>query len=153
VTETGVFFSVLSLAMVVVQGPVLARLSKRVSDSTLIVSGSLILAASFLFFDSVQTWSVYAGLLPLALGNGLMWPSVLSVMSKVAGSTHQGAVQGVAGSGSAVASMLGMVAGGLLYGAFGSRVFLVSAAVILVVCLIATSTLGRVRRAAAAAAA
>ena len=33
-----------------------------------------------------------------AVGNGLMWPSIMSILSKRAGTAYQGAVQGVAGS-------------------------------------------------------
>ena len=72
----------------------------------------------------------------MAVGNGLMWPSVLALLSKVAGETYQGAVQGLAGSLGAVASVAGLVLGGLLYATLGPRVFWVSASVILAVSLV-----------------
>lgn len=147
VSQTGVFFSVMSLAMVLVQGPVLARVSKRVSGPFLIVGGSLVLAAGFAFYDSVEVWSMYTGLALMALGNGLMWPSVLAVLSKASGAEHQGAVQGIAGSVGAVASIVGLVAGGLIYGHFGGRVFWIPAATTLGVCLLAAVLLPSTRRA------
>ena len=85
----------------------------------------------------------------MALGNGLMWPSVLSVMSKAAGRVHQGAVQGIAGSAGSVASIVGLAGGGLLYGAFEGAVFWLAGAMVFVVFLLATTTLPRLRKACA----
>lgn len=137
VTRTGVFFAVLGFFMAVVQGPVLSRLGPRVEDRTLVRAGSLILAASFGCFTVSHDAALYAGAALLALGNGIMWPSVMSLLAEAAGTRFQGAVQGVAGSLGAVASIAGLLAGGLLYGILGARVFLVSGAVILVVFLAA----------------
>ena len=68
----------------------------------------------------------------MALGNGLMWPSVVSLLSKAAGERYQGAVQGVAGSLGAAASILGLILGGLLFGVLEGSVFLLSAGTIFV---------------------
>ena len=67
----------------------------------------------------------------LALGNGVMWPSLLSVLAKAADRNVQGAVQGLAGSVAAVASILGLLAGGMLYRFMASDVFVISAALTL----------------------
>ena len=133
-TDTGIFFSTMGLLMVLVQGPVLKRVSKIWSDRTLVVGGSVLLAASFLFFTmgEAKTW-VYAGTALLALGNGVMWPSLMAIISMATDHEVQGAVQGVASSSGAVASILGLVIGGLLYGILGAGVFLLSAAITLVV--------------------
>ena len=84
VQEMGIFFVVLSLMMALVQGPVLSRASRRWPETTLAVVGSLILAASFPFFCSPNMVRLYTGVVLLALGNGLMWPSVVSILSKTA---------------------------------------------------------------------
>ena len=131
VRDVGVYFSVLSLSMVIVQGPILSRASQKLSDATLSVVGSLILALSFIFFTLPETSLLYSGAVLLALGNGLMWPSVVSMLSKAAGDRHQGAIQGFAGSCGAVASIVGLLAGGALYANLESRVFLVSSVIIL----------------------
>jgi MFS family permease len=59
-----------------------------------------------------------------------MWPSVLSVLSKVAGNTYQGAIQGFAGSVGSLSSIIGLIIGGLLYEFIGVWSFLISAACI-----------------------
>ena len=133
VAQTGTFFAAMGLMMVVVQGPVLARASRRWSDGALAVAGSLVLAASFAFYVSPDPLTIYAGTALLALGNGLMWPSLSSLLSKAAGEESQGAVQGFASSAGSVASILGLLAGGVLFEGLASRLFLLSAASILMV--------------------
>jgi MFS family permease len=58
-----------------------------------------------------------------------MWPSVMSILSKRAGTINQGAVQGVASSFSSLASIIGLTVGGLLYNLIGEITFLISAGV------------------------
>jgi MFS family permease len=135
--ETGVFFSVMGLMMALVQGPVLKRVSKIWSDRILVLGGSLVLAASFPFFSAADTATLYVGTALLALGNGVMWPSLLSVLAKAADRNLQGTVQGLAGSVAAVASIIGLLAGGLLYDGLGSYVFVISAALTLLTFVLA----------------
>ena len=68
-----------------------------------------------------------------ALGNGLMWPSFMSILSRRAGTVLQGAVQGVAGSFGGLASIIGLITGGILYDLLGGMTFLISAVVIFIV--------------------
>ncbi len=82
---------------------------------------------------------VYLGAALTALGNGLMWPSVMSRLAKRAGQVYQGAVQGFASSLGAVAGIVGLVAGGLLYNWLGPWVFSASALTALIVCGLAAS--------------
>jgi len=130
VRETGAFFSVMSVLMVVVQGPVLSRAARRWTDGVLALVGGVLLALSFPLFAGHSVAMIYAGVVLLALGNGLMWPSIVSILSRVAGDRYQGAVQGLASSCGAVASILGLLLGGFLFEILEARVFLVSAAVI-----------------------
>ena len=48
--QLGIFFSVMSGVMVLVQGPVLSKLSDRLSDESLIIFGSIVLGLSFILF-------------------------------------------------------------------------------------------------------
>ena len=142
-TGTGTFFAVMGLLMVVVQGPVFGWVARRVRESSLIVGGSLMLAVSFWLFDSRTTTAIYGAVVLMAVGNGVMWPSVLALLSKVAGETYQGAAQGLAGSLGAGASVAGLVLGGLMYATIGPRVFWFSAAVILTVSVVGAVTTRR----------
>jgi MFS family permease len=130
VRDVGLFFSYLSALMVLVQGPGLTWASKRASDRSLVLVGGLLLGGSFLLFVPESAWWVIIGAALLSAGNGLMWPSLLSLLSKAAGAEAQGAVQGFAGSASAVASIVGLLVGGVVYGVLGSAVFVMSAFVV-----------------------
>jgi len=136
VADTGAFFAYLSLIMVLVQGPILAKASKKFSDAALAFVGTVILTIGFicLFWSSIPV--IYLAATLIALGNGLMWPSVMAMLSNAAGDMHQGAVQGAAGSIGAIASIVGLIAGGLLYNWLGAWVFVLAALVILPVSIV-----------------
>lgn len=68
-----------------------------------------------------------------ALGNGLMWPSLLSILAKKGGTINQGTIQGVASSFASLASIIGLTIGGLLYNTMGAITLLISARVIFTV--------------------
>ena len=129
-TQVGVYFSVMGLMMALAQGPVLQRLSRRWSDRNLVVAGGILLAASFPFFTATSAVLIYIGTTLLAIGNGLMWPSLLAILSRMTDHSAQGAVQGFASSTGAVASIAGLLLGGALYHWLGGRVFLLSAVLI-----------------------
>jgi MFS family permease len=127
IAEIGIFYSVLSLIMVVFQGPVLSAASKKFPDSFLIIFGNLILGTNFVLLLSEDIIIIYIAAVLFAAGNGLMWPSVLSLLSKAAGKTYQGSVQGFASSLSSLASIVGLIAGGVLYSRIGAGTFLIAA--------------------------
>ncbi len=135
--EIGAFFTFMGISMVIVQGPVLKYASKRWSERALVIGGSLVLAVSFLFFAVDGKPQAYIGTTLLALGNGVIWPSLMALLSMTADREGQGAVQGFASSGGAVASILGLLVGGLLYGFFGTGIFLLSFVITMVVVLLA----------------
>lgn len=130
ITEMGIFYSVLSGVMILIQGPVLRKALQILSEEKLVIIGSLILGINFALFMFNSTVLAYVALVLFALGNGLMWPSFMSILSKRAGAVHQGIIQGVGSSMGSLASIIGLVVGGILYNLYGPISFLISAAVI-----------------------
>ena len=133
ITQMGIFYAVLSGIMVLVQGPVLRKALQKFSEEKLVIIGSVILGTNFILFVSNDIILIYGAAILFAIGNGLMWPSVMSILSKRAGTVHQGAVQGVASSFGSLASIIGLIIGGLLYNLIGVTTFLICAGVIFVV--------------------
>ena len=133
VTELGVFYAVLSGIMVLVQGPVLRKALKKFSEEKLVIIGSIILGTNFILFVSNNNIFIYGAAVLFAVGNGLMWPSFLSLLSKIAGNAYQGFIQGVASSFGSLASIVGLIIGGLVYNLIGGFTFLISAGIIFVV--------------------
>jgi MFS transporter, DHA1 family, tetracycline resistance protein len=133
VTQLGIFYAVLSGIMVLIQGPVLRKALKKFSEEKLVIIGSMILGTNFILFVSNNIISVGGAVILFAVGNGLMWPSFMSILSRRGGSKLQGAVQGVAGSFGGLASIVGLTLGGFLYNSIGGSTFLISAGIILAV--------------------
>src|SRR5688500_20372134 len=123
----GILYAVLSCIMNFVQGPNLRKELQKFSENKLVIIGSLVLGINFIFFLSNNILLIYTAAILFAIGNGLMWPSLLSILAKKAGTVHQGAVQGVASSFASLASIIGLTIGGGLYSEFRATTFLIRA--------------------------
>ena len=133
VTQMGIFYAVLSGIMALVQGPILRKALKKFSEEKLVIIGSVVLGINFILLVSPDTILIYVAAILFAVGNGLMWPPVMSILANRAGTIYQGTVQGVANSFASLASIIGLLLGGLLYNMLGATTFLVSAGVIFTV--------------------
>ncbi|MBC8071193.1 MAG: MFS transporter [Deltaproteobacteria bacterium] len=123
----GGFFAIMSGAMIVAQGPLLKAATRAWSPAVVFAVGTAALCASFLAFSVPSTPVVFAGALLFAVGNGLSWPTFQSRLADVAGPEAQGAVQGMATSVGAAASIVGLVVGGIFYPVVGVGIFAVGA--------------------------
>lgn len=135
--QLGVFLTISSLIMVNVQGPVLSYLSARVEDSTLVIIGSVLFVIAFLSLPTGTTTGVYIGNAALSIGNGLMWPSFLSILSKSGNSENQGVIQGYANSMGSLASIFGLIFGGVLFSQYGADLFYLAAIVFIFLTILA----------------
>lgn len=133
ILQLGVFFAVLSGLLVLVQGPVLAFCTKRISGSALIIAGSVLLAIGFVLFTYTGNVMIYAGVVFFALGNGLMWPSFIGMLSNLGNGHTQGAIQGFAGGAGSLASIIGLVTGALLYHSHGAHVFFLTSILLIII--------------------
>ena len=138
-TEVGIFFSTMGLMMALVQGPVLVAASRRFKDRTLVTAGSLILACGFALYLSRSVALIYLATAFLALGNGVMWPSLLAMLANAAEGRNQGVVQGFASSIAAVASIAGLLVGGILYQLLIAKIFVVAAVITMIAALVSLS--------------
>jgi len=136
VARMGIFFAILSGMLVLVEGPILTVLSKRFSDETLVISGNLILVANFLLIATKNEWLIYLSATLFAVGNGISWPSFLSILSHIGGNQYQGAVQGLASSAGSLSSVIGLIMGGILFHRLGALTFIIVAAAMFVVFLL-----------------
>ena len=109
--------------MVFVQGPVLRKALKKFSEEKLVIIGSIILGINFILFVSNNNILIYGAAVLFAVGNGLMWPSFMSILSKSAGNVYQGFIQGVSSSFGSLASIIGLIVGGFLYNLIGGFYF------------------------------
>ena len=140
----GIFYAVLSGIMVLVQGPILRKALKKFSEEKLVIIGSMILGTNFILFVSTDNILIYGAAILFAIGNGLMWPSFMSILSKTTGNEYQGFIQGVASSFGSLASIVGLTIGGFLYNLIGGATFLISAVIIFVIFIMSFRLLKKV---------
>jgi DHA1 family tetracycline resistance protein-like MFS transporter len=133
IAETGIFFSVLSIVIVITEGPVLTWMNKRVSAESLTIWGTLIVAISYLCLLVPNPALAYTAAALYALGNGLMWPSFLSLLADRAGTDNQGYIQGIGNSAGSLASIAGLLVGGALFGVLDGKIFWLPAGLVAIV--------------------
>ena len=136
--DLGIFLAYSSLIMVLVQGPLLSKISGKVSSRALIIIGSILLARSFSLLSMQNVATLYIANTMLSLGNGIMWPSFLALLAQTGSKQMQGAIQGYGNSMGSMASMLGLIVGGMLFESIATQVFGIGAVVFLLITILMT---------------
>ena len=121
VAGTGGVLALVGIVAAVVQGGLIGRLSRRFGEVRLLVAGLTSEAMGFALLGAAPHVSaapraaLYAASVLIALGSGLVSPSVSSYVSRRSSSSTQGLMLGTLQSLSALARVLGPAIGGLLY--------------------------------------
>lgn len=136
VGAVGLFFAYLSGMMVFVQGLMLPRMSRRFPEVVLIIAGSVVLGSNFVVLAYGNALLAYLAAVLFALGNGIMWPSFLALLARLAGEERQGVIQGLGNSFGSLASIIGLILAGSLYDIILGKTFLVAAMIIFFVFLL-----------------
>ncbi len=131
--QLGVFLTVSSGIMVLVQGPGLTYLSNKVDSARLVTLGSTMMVANFLLLPTGESVWVYTANVFLSVGNALMWPSFLAILATKGKNNVKGTIMGYANSMGSAASIFGLILGGTLFGQIGPNVFYISAAIFCIV--------------------
>lgn len=131
VQRVGLYFTVMAALLVIVEGPILDRLSKRVEGWQLTAAGLVALSAHFGVLLVAEGNAVFLAAALFALGNGIMWPSVSAFLASLASRDTQGTVQGIAGSVSSLASIIGLLVGGVVFSVIEGGVFGIAGLVML----------------------
>ncbi|MBQ4821944.1 MFS transporter [Aquimarina sp. MMG016] len=131
--DLGIFLAYSSVIMIVVQGPLLSYLSGKISNIFYIAIGAVFLSTSFYLLSFSDIVMLYIAITLLSLGNGLMWPSFLSLLSKTGNHQMQGAIQGYGNSMGSFASIFGLVLGGILFESIGVKVFMIGSGIFILI--------------------
>ncbi len=131
--DLGIFLAYSSGIMIIVQGPILERLSKIFSSHSLVLMGSFLLAFSFLLLSKGNVFVLYIAITLLSIGNGIMWPSFLALLSATGSKQMQGAIQGYGTSMGSIASMFGLIIGGTLFEVISTYVFVIGAFIFIII--------------------
>jgi DHA1 family tetracycline resistance protein-like MFS transporter len=115
----GAIFASIGITDILVQGVLLQLLLRRLGESTLAILGLGLEIVGYGFMASVVLVAsplvIIIGTIALAMGDGLLGPSINGLLSRAAGADSQGRVQGGSQSVQALARIVGPFLGGLLY--------------------------------------
>ncbi|UCG77197.1 MAG: MFS transporter [Gemmatimonadota bacterium] len=141
-TEAGAFFALSGLVSVTTQGGIVGRVVDRIGEKHTALMGLVAVFGAFLILPSwPQTRGILLSLSFLGLGWGLFNPALLGILSGRADETDQGSVLGVNQSASALARVLGPLAGGWAFGALGYALSFQLSALLLAAAALWLSTL------------
>lgn len=129
-SQLGAFLTISSLIMVITQGPVLSFLNTRIREGYLILIGSGLIASSYLLLPMGDIYTLYLANVLLSIGNGIMWPSYMALLAQQGDKSVQGTIQGYAGSMGSLASIFGLILGGLLISRIGPSIFYAAASIL-----------------------
>ncbi len=91
-SDLGVLFTALALALVATESVLLPALARRISDGVLGAAGSALVALGYVLMVTHSSPALYAGAILYGLGNGLSWPSYLSMLARSGPAQLQGTV-------------------------------------------------------------
>ena len=115
--HVGYLFGYIGILVVLVQGGLIGRLTRRFGEARLFVAGSVLQGIALIalpFAGSVSGLLVATA--PLAVGAGLSQPALSSLLSRLARADEQGGTLGLGESAAAFGRILGPVAGTWTFG-------------------------------------
>jgi DHA1 family tetracycline resistance protein-like MFS transporter len=119
-TEIGWIFFYVGVLLVAIQGGLIGRLTKRFGEAKLFIVGSITIALGLIGIPfATAVWGVLAASALLAIGMGLLSPSLNSLISQEAGAKERGNILGLSQSAQSLARIAGPAAAGAVYGEFG----------------------------------
>lgn len=128
----GLIFTYVGIVIAIVQGGAIGRLSARFGERALAVCGAALMGASLLALPFAPTFTLALVLLgALAVGQGLVVPTLSSLLSRQAASEEQGGVLGAGQSLSAAARAIGPLTAGWLFDRGAAFPYVASAALVL----------------------
>lgn len=114
--ETGYMFTFIGLCSVIVQGAFVGPLNKRFGEKKLLAAGFVFMIAGLVslpYYTSI--WGELVGLFVIALANGMISPSILSLLSGATGPKEQGKILGLNQGMGSLGRVAGPLIGGPLY--------------------------------------
>lgn len=114
--ELGITFFVIGVNMVIVQGALVGRINPRLGDLRTVIVGGAFLCLSLIILPTVHSIAALGGVLAImAFGNGLLGPTLSSMLSKAARVDEQGSVLGLGQGLQSLARAVSPMMAGWLY--------------------------------------
>ena len=110
------FFLFMGVIVATIQGGLIGRLAKTVGERTLIVIGATSFVIGFVLLPSIHRVPLlYVVAFLIAIGQGLCYPALTSLVSKSAAEHERGSILGMATAVGSLARFAGPIVSGMLY--------------------------------------
>lgn len=137
-------FLVVGVMLVIVQGALIGPLTKSFGSPRLLSTGFVVLVAGFLVLAVAEVWVVlFVALALLSLGQGVVTPSLTSVVADSVAPDKRGEALGVQQSAGALSRIIGPAIAGLTFDHVGVAWPYVVAAVLTVLALVLVTSADR----------
>ena len=114
--DIGVLFVFMGVIVATIQGGVIGRIVKRAGELGTIIIGSVSFTLGFMLVPSVyRVPLLYVVAFLIAIGQGLSYPALTALLSKIAPENERGSLLGMATSIGSLARFLGPLVSGFLY--------------------------------------
>lgn len=128
VLDLGIFFAIVAVVMVITEGPVLSKLTHRISDAKINILGFIALTASYVLLIETNTLEfLLAGGIAFGIGFSMTTTGLQSLISKIVPHDLQGTLHGSLATIMAMGGVIGMISGGILFEFIEEGVYLMAA--------------------------
>ena len=126
--DLGIFFGIVAVVMVVTEGPLLTKISKKISDTKIAFIGFIALTASYTFLIETNSFEfLLAGGIAFGVGFSMTTTGLQAFISKIVPHNLQGTLHGSLATIMAVGGVIGMISGGILFEFIEEGVYLMAA--------------------------
>jgi MFS family permease len=124
----------IGLTEIILQGFIIEKIARRLSDAKIIVVGIFCMALGMLILPLIPTFLMFiASITLIASGIGALLTATRSIVSKKSSANEQGNTMGMTNSVSSIGTILGPIIGGFLFDFFGPSIpFLVNVTLLMV---------------------
>jgi MFS transporter, DHA1 family, tetracycline resistance protein len=139
--DFGWFFGLMGVIVAFVQGVMIGGLNRRAGERRLAATGAVSLGIGLVLIPMIYRPSLlYAVAVLVALGQGLSFPSLNALVTKIAPDGERGSILGISASVASLSRIIGPPLGGVLYDAGGARgAFFTTAALVGIAVVLALS--------------
>ena len=110
------FFLFMGVIVATIQGGLIGKIVRRVGEKGVVAIGALSFTLGFAFIPSIfRVPLLYGVAFLIAIGQGLCYPALTSLISKVAPESDRGSILGLATSVGSLARFVGPILSGFLY--------------------------------------
>jgi MFS family permease len=129
--RNGILLGYLGICSIVTQGFIVRILLKKVDEVRVLAGGLVSTGVGLLVVGlGYQQWMMYAGLAIVAMGSGLVNPSITGLISLYSGPAEQGRVLGIFRSLGSLSRAITPILAGVVFFIYGSTSVFVAAAVL-----------------------